>query len=397
MMGKIGVYGGSFNPIHMGHLRAAQEVAREFQLDRVLMIPTNIAPHKQQQDYEATGLQRLEMVRLAIADLPQFEACDLELKREGKSYTVDTLTQLKQMFPKDELYLIMGTDMFLSLHNWYRPDEICALAHIICAGRDGTDAAVLQAQAKNLQENLNAKVHLAENRVLKMSSTTVRRMVFFDCAQAYLPGKVYDYIRRNRLYYAGANLRYLPFEELKRISLSLHKPSRVPHVIGCCETAQKLAARWGENVSLAARAGILHDVTKALDAVEQLRVCEKYGIILDDFIIEHHKLLHSKTAAAIAEHIFGEARSVVNAIYWHTTGRANMSTMEKILYIADYAEPNRSFDGVEKIRCHLYEDLDLALYTGFSMSLEELQREGKAFDKHSYEAWRYLKEERNFG
>ncbi len=73
-----------------------------------------------------------------------------------------------------------------------------------------------------------------------------------------------------------------------------------------------------------------------------------------------------------------------------------MSTMEKILYIADYAEPNRSFDGVEKIRCHLYEDLDLALYTGFSMSLDELRREGKAFDQNSYNAWRYLKEERNF-
>jgi len=396
MMGKIGVYGGSFNPIHLGHVRAAQEVAREFQLDRVLMIPTNIAPHKDSVDYAATGAQRLEMVQLAVADCPQLQVCDIELQREGKSYTVDTLKQLKAMFPDDELYLIMGTDMFLSLHQWYRPDEICSMASIICASRDKKNAAALQEQAENLSKNLHAKVYLADNHALPMSSTTVRRMIFFDCAHAYLPQKVYDYIKCNRLYYAGANLRYLSFEKLKELSLSLHKPSRVAHVIGCCETSQKLAARWGENVALAARAGILHDVTKALDAVEQLRVCEKYGIILDDFVIEHHKLLHSKTAAAVAEHIFGEERKVVNAIYWHTTGRANMSTMEKILYIADYAEPNRSFDGVEKIRCHLYEDLDLALYTGFSMSLEELQREGKAFDKNSYDAWQYLKKERNF-
>lgn len=395
-MGKIGVYGGSFNPIHLGHLRAAEEVAREFQLDRVLLIPTNIAPHKDKDGYEVTGTQRLKMIELAVADQPQFEACDIELRREGKSFTVDTLTQLKTMFPEDELYLMMGTDMFLSLHNWYRPDEICRLANIICAGRDATKAAVLEEQAKNLAENLNATVYIASNRVLQMSSTTVRRMIFFDCAHHYLPSKVYDYIRANRLYHAGENLRYLPFEKLKDISLSLHKPSRVPHVIGCCETSQKLAERWGENVALAARAGILHDVTKALDAAEQLRLCEKYGIILDDFLIEHHKLLHSKTAAAVAEHIFGESRKVVDAIYWHTTGRANMSTMEKILYIADYAEPNRSFDGVEKIRRHLYEDLDYALYTGFSMSLEELKREGKAFDRNSYNAWRYLKEERNF-
>ena len=395
-MGKIGVYGGSFNPIHLGHLRAAEEVAREFQLDRVLLIPTNIAPHKANGVPQATGNQRLEMVRLAVQDHPQLEACDIELKREGKSYTVDTLKQLKTMFPDDDLYLIMGTDMFLSLHNWYCPDEICSMAAVICVGRDRTKADVLQQQAENLRKSLNARVFLAQNHVLPMSSTTVRRMIFFDCAQTYLPMRVYDYIRQNRLYYCGVNLRYLPFEELKRLSLSLHKESRVPHVIGCCEMAQKLAARWGENVALAARAGILHDVTKALDAAEQLRLCEKYGIILDSFLIEHHKLLHSKTAAAVAEHIFGENRAVVDAIYWHTTGKANMTTMEKIIYIADYAEPNRSFDGVEKIRELLDEDLDLALYTGFSMSLEELKREGKAFHEHSYEAWRYLKEERNF-
>lgn len=395
-MGKIGVYGGSFNPIHLGHLRAAEEAARELQLDRVLLIPANAAPHKQQQVDAPTAQQRMEMVSLAVQDHSVLEACDLELRREGRSYTVDTLTELAALFPNDELFLIMGTDMFLSLHRWYRPDEICRLASIVCVGRDGTDSAVLLEQADHLRQDLGARVHLADNRVLQMSSTTVRRMLFFNCAEAYLPLRVLDYIRKNHLYYCGSDLRYLPFDELKKLSLSLHKESRVAHVIGCCETAQKLAARWGEPVALAARAGILHDVTKALDAAEQLRLCEKYGIILDDFVIAHHKLLHSKTAAAVAEHIFGEDPIVVNAIYWHTTGRAGMSTMEKILYIADYAEPNRSFDGVEKIRAHLYEDLDLALYTGFSMSLAELEREGKAFDRHSYDAWRFLKEERNF-
>ncbi len=395
-MGKIGVYGGSFNPIHLGHLQAAREVARALQLDKVLLIPTNEAPHKDAESDSPTPRQRYEMVSLAVRGDPVLTASDVELRREGKSYTVDTLTELKALYPNDALYLIMGTDMFLSLHRWYRPEEICRLATIVHAGRDATAVDALEAQKKRLCAELNADVILVENRVLEMSSTTVRRMIFFDCAEHYLPSAVRDYIRNHRLYHCGEDLRYLPFEKLKELSLSLHKNSRKAHVAGCCETTQVLAARWGENVALAARAGILHDITKALDAAEQLRLCEKYGIILDSFAIEHHKLLHSKTAAAVAEHIFHEDRKVIDAIYWHTTGRANMTTMEKILYIADYAEPNRSFDGVEKIREKLYEDLDLALYTGFSMSLEELQREGKAFDRNSYEAWRFLKEERNF-
>ena len=123
----------------------------------------------------------------------------------------------------------------------------------------------------------------------------------------------------------------------------------------------ELAKVHGANVEDAARAGILHDVTKAMSGADQLRLCETYGIIIDDFLRTHTKLLHAPTAAAVAEHVFGENPAVCEAIRWHTSGRANMSTLEKIIYVADYMEPNRDFPGVKELRKLAYSDLDAAL------------------------------------
>ena len=396
-MGKIGIYGGSFNPIHLGHIRAAEQFARELRLDRVLLIPAATPPHKTLPEGSASAQQRLELVRLSITPGTPLEASDLEFRREGKSYTADTISQLRALHPDDELYLLLGTDMFLGLHTWYRPDLICSQAQIVCALREeNPPMQALEEQRNLLQARFRAKVRFVHNKALPLSSTDVRRLLFFDLAEPCLAPEALAYIRKHHLYGVGEDCRGLPFAQLRERSLGLLKSTRVPHVIGCCETAVKLARRWGANETDAARAGILHDVTKALEPEQQLQLCEKYGIITDDFIRAHPKLLHAKTGAMVAKYCFGENDAVVSAINWHTTGRANMGLLEKIIYIADYSEPNRAFDGVEKIRQYLYTDLDRALYTGFSMSLEELRKEGKSTDPNSYEAWRFLKEERNF-
>ena len=157
----------------------------------------------------------------------------------------------------------------------------------------------------------------------------------------------------------------------------------------------KLAKLYGANEEDAARAGILHDVTKALDGANQLRLCEKYGIMIDNFERENHKLLHAKTGSAVARYIFGENDAVCNAIYWHTTGKADMALLEKIIYLADYIEPNRCFDGVEPIRALAFEDLDRALLAGFEQSIAELQREKKPLGQHSVQARDFLRKELN--
>ena len=396
-MGKIGVYGGSFNPPHVGHMLAAREMMAALGLDRVILIPAAAPPHKQLSADSPDAETRLELLRLASAGLDGVEVSDLELQREGPSYTVETVRRLCKLYPGDRLYLLMGTDMFLSFDHWYEPEEICRCAAIVTVHRASGDQMLadrIRRQAEAMRERLHAEVILLDNRFAEMSSTTVRRMLCFRCADSYLEPAVQAYIFKNGLYGTGRDLRELPFEELRKVSLSLHDPKRVPHVIGCCETAARLARRWGADEALAARAGILHDVTKALDQTAQLLLCEKYGIMTNAFEREHYKLLHSRTGAAVARHVFGECSAVYDAIYWHTTGKADMTLLEKILYIADYMEPNRSFDGVERLRALTETDLDAALLLGFEMSITLLLSENKPLDRFTVEARDFLLGER---
>ena len=129
---KIGVYGGSFNPPHLGHVRAAQACKQALGLDRVLVIPASIPPHKQLTSSSASPEERLALTRLAFENLPGFEVLNLEIRREGKSYTVDTIRELKAQYAHDELFLMMGTDMFLSFQDWYSPQEIARCAQLVC-------------------------------------------------------------------------------------------------------------------------------------------------------------------------------------------------------------------------------------------------------------------------
>ena len=124
-MGKIGIYGGSFNPPHLGHMLAAREMAEALGLDRVLLVPAATPPHKDMADGSPSGEQRLEMLRLASEGMEGVEVDGLELRRKGPSYTADTVKALHERYSKDKLYFLMGTDMFLSFHEWYKPEKIC--------------------------------------------------------------------------------------------------------------------------------------------------------------------------------------------------------------------------------------------------------------------------------
>ena len=394
-MAKIGIYGGSFNPPHEGHVLAAREAIRLLELDRLLIVPAFLPPHKELPPGSPDAEGRLALCRLAFSSVPGAEVCDLEIRRQGISYTVDTLESLHARYPGDELVLLMGTDMLRSFRNWYCPDQIARLATLAVMYRtQEPEEARLAAETEAIRTQLRGHVELVENQCVEISSSTVRRLIAMDCAQTYLPRPVYDAIRTHGYYACGQNWKQLPFEKLMEASLSLHKPQRVPHVIGCCQTAEQLARRWGADPEAARRAGILHDVTKALEETQQLLLCQRYDIILTNFERSNPKLLHAKTGAAVAEHIFGESPLVCDAIFWHTTGKADMTLLEKILYIADYMEPNRDFEGVQTLRRLVWEDLDAALLEGFAMSLELLKSRGKPVDPNSLQAWQYLSQER---
>ena len=389
-MKKIGIYGGTFNPPHTGHLQAAKQAVETLGLDQLLMIPDRIAPHKEIPAGSPTPDQRLEMLRIALAGEEKITASDIELRREGVSYTYLTLEALREAYPDAELTLLMGTDMFLSVEAWKEPRKIMDLASIgvFYRGEKGEKAAI-EAQKEKLEAK-GGRISLVENDVISISSTQLRRLLAFHAADEFLPAGVGDYIREHGLYDTSARWKNLPMEELEPIVIRLLHPNRVAHVLGCRDTAVKMAQHWGADVTDAARAGILHDITKVLDGPLQLTLCRAYGKILSDFSRKYPKTLHALTGSLVAEKIFGENEAVVTAICHHTTGRANMGLLEKIIYVADYMEPCRDFPGVEKLRQLAYSDIDAALKLGLEMTLEHLARQGNEVSAESREALAFL-------
>ena len=388
-MERIGIYGGTYSPPHIGHLRAAEYAIEACSLDRLLLIPTGVSPHKQM-SAGATSEDRLQMLRLSAAGIDKAEVSDIELKREGRSYTVDTLGTIRAENPGAELVLLMGTDMFLSFMTWREPESIMKLATlaVFCRGEKGEHAKI-EAQKPALKA-LGARIELVENPVTAISSTDLRRMLVFGCADPFLMPGVGDYIREHGLYGTGKDRKNLSLEELENEVVSLLNPNRVAHVLGCRACAVELAKLYGENEVDAARAGLLHDITKAIDGPLQLTLCAEYGIVLDTFSRSFPKTLHALTGSLVAQRIFGENEHVVGAICHHTTGRANMTLLEKIIYIADYVERNRDFPGVEEMRAMAYTDLDKAVLMGLQSAVAHVKRQGQGLAPATLEALEYL-------
>ena len=394
---KIGIYGGTFNPPHLGHMEAARAAIAALELDKLILIPAAIPPHKQLPEETPEGEHRLAMTKL-MADtmrLPKVvEVSAMELEREGKSYTVDTLKTIREQYPDAELWLMMGTDMFLTLQHWYKPEEICKLAGICAFGRSEQDGEALFApQREFLHEKYGAKITtITLPGLVEVSSTQVRDMLDRGEGEKYLAPAVYGYILMNGLYGTQVNLKQLDIPQLRACSYSMVLQKRVPHIRGTEEEAMRLAKHWGADVTVAQRAAILHDCTKYLELEPHLELCRKYGVELDELEQRAVKLLHSKTGACIAKYIFGEPDEVYDAIFWHTTGKANMTLMEKILYMADYIEPNRDFEGVEEMRHLAYTDLDKAMLTGIEMTIEDMKERGNPIHHNTQEAQAWLRD-----
>lgn len=383
---KIALFGGSFNPPHLGHVEAARSVVACLKPDRLLIMPTHVSPHKVMAEDTPSPELRLALCRLAFAGIPEAEVSDLEMRREGKSYTADTLLELHTMYPEDELVLIMGTDMILSLESWSRPETIMALAEIAVLLRGVDEDAQVLAHIQYLRETYHAKITLLQTGVYPAASTEIRQALKDASGRNQLEESVYEFIIKNRCYGAKAELDWLREKGLAR----LH-PKRIPHVLGCEQEAVRLAKRWGEDVYDAAAAGILHDITKRLSEEEQLILCDQYGIIIDMSVPGTDKTLHQITGAAVAYHEFGVSQKICDAIRWHTTGKPDMTDLEKIIYLADYIEPNRCFDGVERIRTLSYESLDAAMEEGLRMTMEDLSARGAPILEVSRSAYDWFK------
>ncbi len=196
---RIGIIGGTFNPPHTGHINAARAAVKELSLSRLIFIPSYTPPHKQLAENSATPEQRLYMTRLAAEELAA-EVSDMEISRGGTSYTVDTLRMLQEENPSDELWFIMGTDMFLTIERWREPEEIMRLARIAVAPRNDADREALVRHAEYLKEKYGAEACVMKTAALEISSTEIRKARGEGNLSEYLPKAVYEYIKQNNLY-----------------------------------------------------------------------------------------------------------------------------------------------------------------------------------------------------
>lgn len=380
-MERIGIFGGMFDPPHVGHVRAAQKAIEQLGLDRLYVIPDHTAPSTAKIGY-ATPQDRFEMTKLAFAGVQKVMVSELSVGAPGITYTYETVRKVRAFHPDAELFLIVGADKLNTLPNWKGFDKLMKNVCFVVADRDFKGEKV---DVSTLTDR-GAKCIELENEVFQISSSDVRRLLLFRCAESFLPAGVGEYIHNNDLYGVWEDYKGLSMERLEQVVISLLNRKRINHVLGCRDTAIQLAQRWGADVNDAARAGLLHDVTKALDGPLQLTLCDAYGTPVDDFSAENTKTLHAVTGSLVARDVFRESDAVVGAIRWHTTGKAGMTTLEKVIYVADYVEPNRDFPEVDEMRYLAFTDLDGALRMGFELTLEHLKAQGVDISPSTYAA-----------
>lgn len=385
---KIGFFGGTFDPPHLGHIGAAYTAAKALDLDLLLLIPTASPPHKKLPEDTAGSYHRFEMAKLAAGELEgiKAEASDIELIRGGSSYTADTAEELSRLYPGSELWLICGEDMLLSLPQWYKAQWLAENLNIAAFSRSEDDTELIEFIRSNTGF-FKKQVELIKKEPVIISSTELRSMLKQARGAKWLSKSVYAYILSNRLY----GVKPEP-DALWELVQPWIKKKRLDHVQGCRSEAVNLALQWGADVTDAENAAILHDITKKYDRAGQLLLCEKYDITVSNSDLEHENILHAITGAEVAYKLFGISQEVRDAIRWHSTGRADMSLLEKIIYLADLIEPGRDFNGVEELRRKAYTDLDEALIMGLEQCLDYINKKGIVPQGNTAEALNYLRQ-----
>lgn len=387
-MASVGIFGGTFNPIHKGHAAFISQVAKKFDLDKVIVVPTNLPPHKTAISF-APFKDRFNMCALGLKDLKKVEVCDIEHAMGGVSYTVNTLKELKKKYKNDNLFLIMGSDMAQTFHKWFKPDEILSNCSIIAAARKQDDISSLKDYAKRYK----GQMEVLKLKAVEASSTVIRIRLAqgLDCGE-FLSREVIEYIEKHSLYVGRDAL----FNECLYLAKKMLSEKRFTHSKMVSQAAIKLAKRYGCKTEDAKTAGILHDIMKNKTQGELLNFFEKHGIILDDVELKSPSLWHAYAGAVFAkEDLCIKNKEIISAIKYHTTAKKHMSLFEKIIYVADYISADRAFLGVEKARELAFEDIDLAMLHSLRNVIFRLSQNLSPIHHNSFEAYNELTADKN--
>ena len=376
-MRQIGLMGGSFNPIHLAHVHLAREALSGGYADEVIFLPTGNPPHK---GAELAGRQeRYEMTCLAVAGEARMTVSREEIDREGVIYTVDTLRTLHARMPDAQFVYLIGADTLLLLPTWRSIETVITLCGFLVCMRPGEDDAKAR-EAASLWRARGAQVAFMNAARMDISSTDIRRRLREGLpVKGMLDARVERYIRERGLYGTQETDGTVGMKR-EKIMYKLKKEldaQRYTHTLGVEETARQMALLFGEDPQKAALAGLLHDCAKCMTLTQMVKAAK--CVPLDPVMKESKALMHAVAGMCVAKNVYGvDDPDVLGAIRWHTTGHAGMTRLEKIIYLADMIEPSRKpYPGLEEIRALCWKDLDLAMHTALTMSLEHVVSQGK--------------------
>jgi nicotinate-nucleotide adenylyltransferase len=389
---RIGVYGGTFNPIHKTHIEIAEAARIQYELDRVYFLVAGTPPHKDTAENIADSC-RLEMVEIAINGHKDFFIDDREIYRCGKSYSYITLGEYKEAYPNDDIFFIMGSDSLLNFKNWVKPEIISNAATILVAPRLGDDLNKIKECLEEYKATFSGAFALINYEANEVSSSYTREH-FYDNEKSreHLDCQVAAYILDHDLYRnVMLNMDIiLVLDEERKKEL---KPGRYTHTIGVAHMAYDLAIRWNYPALNAMAAGMLHDCAKCISDEKRISVCEKNDIKITAIEYKYPHLLHGKVGAFYAKTKYGiEDQQIMHSIEVHTTGCPNMSLLDKIIFVADYIEPGRDKQPrLDLIRSMAFSDLDLCVFLILEDSVNYLNTNPDMIDPTTIDTFKYYK------
>ncbi len=342
---KIGILGGTFNPVHLGHMHMAESAMKYLDLDKIVFMPTGIPPHKNLEFGTSPG-HRINMLTIAIKNTSNYYIDESETYMNDKSYSYLSLKRIHKYLDKtSKLFFIIGADSLMYFDKWKYPDKLLSLAAFAVIPRGEITKAQCEKKINILKKNFGGEIIYVDCEKMEMSSTKARGYNF-NQNTVNIDERVAEYIKRNGLYNKNMDI-----DKIKEYLEKNLKAKRIKHVYGTVKEAERLAKLYDEDVEKAKLAALLHDCAKHMDNDEVKFLAKEYGFELDEIYEKQPELLHGAAGAYVAKHVFNvRDQDILDAITYHTVPRLKMKKLDKIISVADLIEESRDYPGVEELR-----------------------------------------------
>ena len=385
---RIGIFGGTFDPVHTGHQIIASCALDSGNLDRLYVIPTGCPPYK---TVYASGEDRWRMVSAAFSGNKRIVPSRVEIDRDGPTHAIDTVKALRREHPDDALFYIVGEDALVSIPRWYRATDLFPLCTFMVISREASVPSVSSADAVRHLTSLGARIVRLSAFPGNISSGMVREAFAAGGTPDGLDPAVLEYCACKGLY--GAAPRFPRAGEWTDALFGALKPHRFAHSLSVALTSVRLAVRYGEDPVLAEEAGLLHDCAKNLPLEEMQSIAREMSLTDDPDMLSAPSLLHSVAGAGVARARYGmEDPRVLEAIAYHNTGYPGMSRLAMCVCLADYIEPRRdSFPQLEAVRAESERSLEKALLMSLEVTADYVISRNQYLHPRTRDTIRWLK------